>query len=291
VNPEFPEATEAAPMTQTEPDLSGLDLEWEYNNRARVPEHVEIGARWEAEAEAYRARANAELDIPYGPTERQRFDLFHPKEQAVDGTPLAVFIHGGYWQRGDRKNFSGFARCFTDRGIAVAMPSYDLAPAVAIGEITRQVASAIEKAAMLVDGPIRLSGHSAGGHLVTRMICRDSPLESRIRQRIERVVSISGLHDLRPLLKTEMNGDFRLDEAEAAAESAVLNAPIDGVELVCWVGADERPEFVRQADLLANIWTGFGLETSVVHEAGKHHFDVIDGLADAESRLVDALLR
>ena len=86
----------------------------------------------------------------------------------------------------------------------------------------------------MIDGPIRLSGHSAGGHLVTRMICRDSPLSPVLQDRIDRVVSISGLHDMRPLLNTIMNDDFRMLEAEAVAESTALNQPVENVELVCW---------------------------------------------------------
>jgi acetyl esterase/lipase len=171
------------------------------------------------------------------------------------------------------------------------MPSYDLAPTVSIADITRQIAAATEKAATLVDGPIRLSGHSAGGHLVTRMVCRDSPLARRVRRRVDAVVSISGLHDLRPLLRTTMNAELGLDKTEAMAESAALQEPIDSIRLICWVGAGERPEFIRQSDLLANIWTGLGIETSVVHAPGRHHFDVIDDLADAQSGLVDTLLQ
>ena len=79
--------------------------------------------------------------------------------------------------------------------------------------------------------------------------------------------------------------------AEAAAESAALNQPIENVELVCWVGADERPEFVRQSTLLANIWTGFGIRTSVHLAPGQHHFDVIDGLMDPQSSLSTILLK
>jgi hypothetical protein len=122
------------------------------------------------------------------------------------------------------------------------------------------------------------------------MICLDSPLAPDLQQRIERVVSISGLHDLRPLLKTKMNDDLRMLEAEAVAESAALKQPIEDVELVCWVGAEERPEFVRQSELLANIWTGYGIETSVHRAPGQHHFDVIDGLVDPRSALSEALL-
>ena len=60
-----------------------IDYEAEYNNRARVPEHPEIFARWTREAEDYRAEAmkerRAELGLQYGATMRQFIDLFSPK--------------------------------------------------------------------------------------------------------------------------------------------------------------------------------------------------------------------
>jgi arylformamidase len=51
------------------------------------------------------------------------------------------------------------------------------------------------------------------------------------------------------------------------------------------VGADERPEFLRQTDLLANIWTGLGADIRAIHMPGRHHFDIIDDLADRGSAL------
>ena len=65
------------------------------------------------------------------------------------------------------------------------------------------------------------------------MVCDDSPLADAIRQRLKRVVSISGLHDLRPPVKTAMNDVPRLDEAEAHAESTALNVIISGPRIVC----------------------------------------------------------
>jgi len=262
-----------------------------YANGAYIEGAADYPAKWAQAALEFRqmmaARQQADIDIAYGDSERQTLDLFRPEDQPRG---LVIFIHGGYWRAFDKSCWSHLANGAIQRGWAVALPSYDLAPTVSISEITRQMGAAIGKAASMIGGPVRLTGHSAGGHLVTRMICKDSPLASNLRTRIDRVVSISGLHDLRPLLKTKMNDDFRMDEAEAVAESAALNQPIDNVELTCWVGADERPEFVRQSALLANIWTGFGLKTSVQQAAGHHHFNVIDGLADPQSALTRALL-
>ncbi len=257
-----------------------------YANGAYIEGADEYPARWAGLAQAYRDRllgeGRAQLDIEYGSTAREKLDLFLPVQKPRG---LAVFVHGGYWMAFDKSSWSHLAQGGLDNGWAVAMPSYTLAPEAHLTRMSMQVATAIQCAARKVEGPIRLSGHSAGGHLVTRQICGQSPLNSDVQSRIEKVVSISGLHDLRPLMKTEMNKSLVLDEDEAIAESAALQRPIPGADLMCWVGAKERPEFLRQNKLLANIWAGFGVSTGWHEAVGKHHFNVIDDLANAQSEL------
>ncbi len=243
--------------------------------------------RWAAEATAYRGGLGdrAQLDLPYGDKDRQRFDLFLPT-----GTPkgLAVFVHGGYWMAFDKSSWSHLAAGANARGWAVCMPSYSLAPDARLSDMTGEIARAITAAAQRVAGPIRLAGHSAGGHLVTRAACRD--VELPVADRLRHVLSISGLHDLRPLLRTDMNETLHMDQAEARAESAALQTPRSGVSLTTWVGANERPEFIRQNDLLANIWTGLGVQTARHHAPDQHHFNVIESLAEAESPITKAFV-
>ena len=83
-----------------------VDLEAEYNNRARVPEHPAIRARWAADAAAFRARHPPE-PLAYGPGPRERLDLFLPP--GVARPPGVLFVHGGYWQALDRGAVSHFA--------------------------------------------------------------------------------------------------------------------------------------------------------------------------------------
>ena len=97
-----------------------------------MPEHPEIAERWALLAIAYRLAGDTELDQPYGARERQRYDLFHA---AGRDAPLVVYIHGGYWQRGDRKDYSFVARELNASGITVAIPSYTLCPAASVMEI------------------------------------------------------------------------------------------------------------------------------------------------------------
>ena len=260
-----------------------------YANSAHIADGARWPAIWEGAARSYRDELNgaAILEIDYGPRPRNKLDLFMP-ESRPNG--LVVFVHGGYWLDFDRKYWSHLAQGSVERGFAVAVPSYTLCPDARIADITREIAAAIERAAAQVPGPIFLTGHSAGGHLVARMITLTSPLGGPTRSRVRNTVSISGLHDLRPLTRTSMAVDLRLDGEEASAESPALLEPIPDARLVCWVGATERPEFIRQSSLLANIWRGLGTETGAFEEPDRHHFNIIDGLADPQHALVKALL-
>jgi arylformamidase len=262
-----------------------------YANGPNIPGGDRWPAAWVEPAKSFRNRlettGRARLDLAYSGRPRNRFDLFLPEGKAEG---LVVYVHGGYWRAFDKSIWSHLAEGSVASGYAVAVPSYTLCPQTRVADITREVGAAIGRAAEMVEGPLFLTGHSAGGHLVTRMISATSPLPDAVRARIRNVLSISGVHDLRPMMKTAMNADLRIDEAEALAESPALLRPLDGARVTCWVGSAERSEFVRQNALLANVWIGLGAETATVMEPDRHHFTIIDGLMDATHPLTRTLL-
>ncbi|ROU01046.1 alpha/beta hydrolase [Histidinibacterium lentulum] len=247
-------------------------------NAAHIPGAEGYVARWAEAAEAFRELHPPEV-LRHGPGARRDVDLFRPKG-ATKG--LVVFVHGGYWLRFGPRDWSHLAAGALAEGWAVALPGYDLCPAVRIAEITRQIAAAVDVAAEAVAGPVRLAGHSAGGHLVARM--GDEGLPLACRGRVARIVPISPVADLAPLMLTSMNERLRIDAAEARAESPV-HQPRPDVPVHVWVGADERPVFVAQAKALAEAW-----EAELTVEAGRHHFDVVEGLEGADSALLRAVL-
>lgn len=265
------------------------DLDWDdaFTNGAYITGADGFPPRWVEAAAAFRASTQGRLDIAYGSQPRARYDLFLPDEGRPQG--LVVFVHGGYWLKFDKSCWSHLAAGSLARGWAVAMPSYTLAPEARIPDMTREIAAAITHGSAAVDGPIRLAGHSAGGHLVTRMICDDGPLMPDVIARIAHVVSISGLHDPRPLLATAMNGSLGLSAESAAQESPALHAPWPGIPVTTWVGGHERPEFLRQSALLRESWAGQGARIDLTVAATCHHFNVIDGLCDPDSPLTDCL--
>ena len=259
-----------------------MELDDAYANAAHIDGAEGYPPRWADAAVAFRQALGerAQLDRPYGVSERQKYDLFLP---AVPAKGTVIFVHGGYWRAFDRKSWSHLAAGPLARGWAVAMPSYDLCPEVTIAAITRQIAAVVQTVAGATSGPVSLTGHSAGGHLVARMLDRALIPES-VGKRFHAIVPISPLSDLEPLLKTSMNADFGLDPAQAKAESPVRMMSRYPADVTVWVGADERPAFLDQARWLARAW---GCDQVIA--PGKHHFDVIDALADTKGDLVRRL--
>ena len=272
-----------------ETNLSMQKIDWDdaFDNMGHVEGSGSLPAFWLERAAAYRDAlppGQLDCDIAYGDGARQKLDIVWP-DGPVRG--LAVFVHGGFWMRLDKSYWTDLAEGARTNGWAVCIPSYTLVPAARISAITAEIGQAITMAASRVEGQIVLAGHSAGGHLVTRMLCDDSPLSQAVKGRIAGCLSISGLHDLRPLQKTSMCAALQLDGPDAAAESPALLLPKPGARLHLAVGADERPEFLRQSALLANIWYGLGAETALQTIEGRHHYDICDGLTDPDSLLTD----
>jgi len=274
--------------------MAAAITDWDdaYANGAHVSGAEKYPQQWSALAAAYRQDMktldHAKLDIAYGLQPRERYDIFEP---TCEPNGIVIFVHGGYWMKLDNSYWSHLAAGAVNSGHSFVIPSYTLCPDCSIEDITAQIAELVMTVARRNTLPIRLVGHSAGGQLVARMLCEDVRLEKEIRQRIVNVVSISGVHDLRPLLRTTMNITLGLTRSSAARESPALCTPVSGTLHTNWVGELERPEFIRQSRLLANIWYGLGADTSVHIETGRHHFDIIDDLRNPASALVATLLR
>jgi arylformamidase len=273
--------------------MAAIDYETEYNNRARVPEHPEIFARWARDAEDYRAKAmmerRAELGLSYGDSPRQFIDLFSPRPDVT--SPLALFIHGGYWRSLDPSLFSHMARGINAHGVAVAVVGYDLCPEVTIAEIIEQIRHACLFLWLRTGQRMMIYGHSAGGHLAGAMLATEwhtlypkMPVDL-----VPAAYSISGLFDLAPLVHTSMAEDLRLDEATTRSVSPLFwPAPKDRV-FDAVVGSLESSEFLRQSGIIVETWGKDGAETRYEAIPGTNHFTVIDALTDPQSAMVGRL--
>ncbi|MBS0319201.1 MAG: alpha/beta hydrolase [Proteobacteria bacterium] len=270
-------------------------IERGYNNRQAVPDFQQWFDRWARESADVRAAWHPQLDVRFGPGPKETLDLFLPRG-AVHGTLL--FLHGGYWRSLDKADHSFVAPAYLQHGYAVAVANYDLAPAVSIAAIVDEARRAL--AWVWRHGPaagastecVAVAGHSAGGHLAAMLMATDwSGYDVPVRP-LHGALTLSGVHDLRPLVQASMNADLKLDDAAAAAVSPALLAPRVDAPLVVAAGADETSEFLRQTELLADAW-GAGTRPSPIRTLvvpRRHHFNVLNEFATAGTPLADAAL-
>ena len=264
-----------------------IDYEKEYDNRARVPEHPQIFARWEAETKAYRAASKgAQLGISYGPSKRQTIDLF-PAPGAKADAPLAMFIHGGWWRSLDPAMFSQIAKGPNGHGIDVAVVGYDLCPQVTIAAIIEQIRAAVLHLWRSHKKRVMVYGHSAGGHLAACMAATDwktldpgAPADL-----VPAAYAISGVFDLAPLTKVSQNADLRLTEKSAHDVSPLYWQVPPGRILDAVVGGIESSEFLRQSQIIAQAWRQSMALTRYEEIAGANHFTVLDPLTDPDSAM------
>jgi len=173
--------------------------------------------------------------------------------------PLAVFIHGGYWQELSLDISDGPALGFHSLGWRTVSLGYDMAPAVNMDQIVQQVRLAgrriLHLAAELRSSSILLFGHSAGAHLVAMLLADWSTLPHSERPLAGAAVYLSGVFDLEPLLETTVNEPLRMD-----VECARRNSPmylmrqisqVSEFAHVVLVGAEESREFHRQSSEFA----------------------------------------
>jgi len=263
-----------------------VDYEVEYNNRARVPEHPEIFARWLSEADAYRkASPKVELGLKYGPSPRQTLDIFPAANDGPD-TPLALFIHGGWWRSLGPESFSQMAKGPNANGVTVAVAGYDLCPQVSIADIVGQMRAAGLFLWHKYRKRFVVYGHSAGGHLTACLAATDwtTVAPAPPADLVPAGYAISGVFDLDPLTKITVNADLKLTEKTAHDLSPLYWDVPPGRLLDAVVGADESAEFLRQSKTIAEAWRQ-GLATTRYEAAPGNHFTVIDPLTDANSAM------
>jgi arylformamidase len=266
-----------------------MDYEAEYDNRARVPEHPQIFARWTEASGAYRARmAGRFARISYGPTPREIIDLSDVRPDA----PLAVFIHGGWWRSLEPSMFSAMAAGLNAQGVGVALPGYQLCPQVRIVDIVAQMRRALLALWRRYGKRMLVIGHSAGGHLTAAMMVTDWPgLDgSAPPDLVTAGYAISGVYDLVPLLQVSVNQDLRLDAQSARNLSPALWPAPRGAVFDAVVGARESYEFLRQSRIIVDRWGKDGVTASYEEIAGTNHFTVLDPLTDPDSAMVSRLL-
>lgn len=267
-----------------------IDYEAEYNNRARVPDHMAVIDGWARDAAAYRDTADCQTGIAYELGERTQYDLFLPAGGMPATGPIALFLHGGYWQALDRSFFSHMARGPNAHGLPVAVANYSLCPQVRVTDIVEEVRRLAGHLWERYRKPVVAYGHSAGGQLTAALLATDWGSRGLPPRLVPAGLAISGIFDLQPLIDTSVNTNLRLDRKDAIEVSPVALAAPMGTRLIAAVGGGESSEYIRQSRVIADAWGRGGVATELDIRGQDNHFTVIAPLADPASDLTAAFV-
>ena len=262
--------------------LSRAERDAAYNNSAAVPNSASLNAARVAASARFRAEAPGGLDLPYGPGERQRWDIF---AGAGPQAPCVVFIHGGYWQRNRREDFCCLGEGLRAHGWSVAMPGYTLAPQARLADIVGEIAAALDwlaenGARYGVAGPVLLSGWSAGGHLTAMGLSHG---------RVTAGLAISGVFELGPIRDTYLNEALGLTDEEVATLSPLRLPPV-AKPLAIAYGTAELPALVRDSRELHAHRAAAHQPGALVPAPAADHFTILDELRKPDGLLVRAAL-
>ena len=262
--------------------LSQAERNAAYNNSDAVRNSPALNEARIAASTRFRAQPGAKLDLPYGPGERQQWDLFPASDP---GAPCFVFIHGGYWQRGRREENGIIGAGLQSHGWSVALPGYTLTPQATLTEIVAEIHAALDwlaanGAAHGIAGKVLLSGWSAGGHLAAMALSH---------KRVSAGLPVSGVYELGPIRDTHLNEALRLTDAEIESLSPLRLELIDKPMDIAY-GSAELPPLVHDPRDLHARRAAAHLPGALIPVAGADHFTIIDQLTKPDGLLVKAAL-
>jgi len=248
------------------------------NNGEVVKGSADIVAGWDARSAELRKRFSGNLDLRYGPQERNRIDYF----KAAANAPTLLFIHGGYWQHRAKETFALFAEGAMAHGINVALIGYTLAPDATLDRIVAEIHAGIDflvpqLPALGGDGKgIVVSGWSAGGHLTAMALANPN---------VRGGLGISGIYDLEPIRHSYLNVKLGLDEGASRRNSPMMLAGGPMKPLSLAVGSAELPLLRKQTADFAGHRARYGLPVTYEEIPGTDHFTIMSEMAAPVGRL------
>ncbi|GAA0262399.1 hypothetical protein LNAOJCKE_5282 [Methylorubrum aminovorans] len=256
----------------------GLDrasLTRAYDNSGAVRDSAALVAGWRARSAAFRESKAGHI-LAYGAGSRQALDFYHC---GAAGAPCLAFIHGGYWQRNAREDFTCMAEGPLGLGLDVALIGYTLAPEASLTRISEEVAAALRLLRQKI-GLSRLvvAGWSAGGHLAALMT-------TLAADAADAALAVSGIFDLEPIAGTGLNDALRLTDGEVAELSPIRRLAPDGPPVSVIYGGAELPELCRQSADYHAARRALGLAGDLHVVPGADHFRVLGALIAPDGRI------
>lgn len=278
------------------------EVEWlfspsRWSRRYRAEEIVQKHVEFITKA-SYLARkcVPCQLNIPYGPTDKEKLDIFGtnlPPE-----SPIVIYVHGGdYWQELGREVSSYIVTPLYKNEFKVIIFGYTLSPEATLQQIQDQINRAflkcVDYASSIGSRSLYVCGHSGGSQLVASVFQSSFGTIPPDRANILKgVILISGIYDLIPLTKTRVNEILQLDTAGARKLSPLYQPFLasQGIVFFIIVGENESPAFVEQSEAFHRKLKGLGYKSEFIVVKEVDHFDIAEQLNEENYEIIRLIM-
>lgn len=246
-------------------------------------------------------------DVAYGDDERQKLDIYLPSTPSDTPRPILVFVHGGGFIRGDRRDRANVGFRFAREGFVTVVPGYRLGPTHQWPAGAQDVASAwawaYANAAALGADPSRIyvGGESAGAAHVAAATLIDE-LRPRDVPPPRGAVLISGVYNVQleklarrqfatpspdPRNEAYFSSDFERYPAMSTIERVdVAPFPL----LITWAELDPPQMQIQAGELFARLTTQHGFDPDIAVIRGHNHLSQLEAINTVDDVLPTALL-
>ena len=268
-------------------------LEREYSPSSCVTNYLELVQSYTSESKEISKLLKFEKDLIYGISIDETLDLCLAE---VDDSPLVIFIHGGYWQLLSKNDCLFPAKDFFDEGISYCSIDYTLAPHANIDEMIEQCIRAVQ---WLYQSAIKygydekkffLIGSSAGAHLAAMTMLTDWENYDLPADIIKGCTLLSGVYDIRPIVKTYINEPLNLDMQTASMLSPLFKVRSHTANLIISWGENETNEFKRQSIEFDKKWKACGNTSHLLEVKGNNHFDIVLNMMKKDCALRELII-
>ena len=291
-------------MPAAPPIWSGLtpeEHEVQYNPQRAFPD----AERYRRRRDPANARARADLacaaDVSYGDHPLRALDIYPATPRAgqqrrESGTPVHLFLHGGYWRAQDKANFAFVAGALVPLGVTTVIANYELCPDATLDEVADSALAAMAWTVRNIaehggdPSAVTLSGHSAGAHLGAEVIAHDWASQGLPADIVRGAVLTSGIYDPAPAALTSVNAQLNLDADIAARRNVETRPPRVDCDIALLAGGLEPWQWIDQTFRYAHHLRRHGRDPAVHVIPGRNHFDILDEYLDADSQTMRAIL-